>query len=212
MQIAEPADNTIAMLRALVPHRRLSHGESLRLAELQANRLLETFKVAGPLVPDELVTELPRISVRYDADLPASGSAHWESARWVITLNATEPHVRQRFSLMHELKHIIDHSTKQYLYGDTVNDEEAAQRAERAADVFAAAVLMPKRWIKAEWYASGQNLTVLARRCGVSTRALSVRLYHLGLAEDTDRCRRTTVRRSRSFRYERARSPVGVSP
>jgi Zn-dependent peptidase ImmA (M78 family) len=90
---------------------------------------------------------------------------------------------------MHEFKHILDHTTKHYLYGD-VDDEQAGERAERAADAFAAAVLMPKRWIKARWFESGQNLVLVARRAGVSTRALSVRLYHLGIAPETRRCSR----------------------
>jgi Zn-dependent peptidase ImmA (M78 family) len=198
-------DSVLKLLRDLVPPRRLTFSESLRIAELQANRLLELFDVRGPLVPSELITEQPRIEVRYDRDLPVSGSAHWEASRWVITLNASEAHVRRRFSLMHEFKHVLDHTTKQYLYGNAEVDDRAAERAERAADVFAAALLMPKRWIKAHWYEGGQNLVALATRAGVSTRALSVRLYHLGIVQDTQRCPRTSttpnVRRSTYYRY-----------
>ena len=53
-------ESVLATLRALVPPRRLTYTESLRIAELQANRLLEIFDIAGPRVPSELVTELPR--------------------------------------------------------------------------------------------------------------------------------------------------------
>lgn len=213
----EPRDrnadfSVLKTLRDLVPHRPLSYRESLQLAELQANRLLELFDVRGPLVPDELITELPRIDVRYD-DLPVSGSAHWENSRWIITLNASEPRVRQRFSLMHEFKHILDHTTKYFLYGHPAVDPQAGEHAERAADAFAAALLMPKRWIKARWYESDQNLAALARRAGVSTRALNVRLYRLGLAEDTRRCaRNTSPARASRARYHRTASVAGVSP
>ncbi len=207
------ADSVLKTLRDLVPHRTLSYTESLRLAELQANRLLELFEIEGPLVPAELITELPRIEVRYDRDLPVSGSAHWEDSRWLITLNASEPIVRQRFSLAHEFKHILDHNTKYFLYGHPAVDPRATERAERSADAFAAALLMPKRWIKSRWLESGQDVTALAQQIGVSNRALSVRLYHLGLAEDTKRCARTTVRvAARRSRYHRAPSLVGVSP
>jgi Zn-dependent peptidase ImmA (M78 family) len=181
--------SVLKVLRDLVPLRRLSYRESLQIAELQASRLLELFDVRGPLVPDELITELPRIAVHYDFDLPVSGSAHWENGRWIITLNASEPHVRQRFSMMHEFKHILDHTTKRYLYGDAFIEPGAAGRAERAADAFAAALLMPKRWIKARWFESHQDVALLAHRAGVSTRALKVRLYYLGLAQDSQRCR-----------------------
>lgn len=179
--------STLAALRALVPRRRLSNGESLRIAELQANRLLEHFAIDDDRVPSEIVTEFPRIEVRYERHLPVSGSTHWENGRWIITLNLDEPWVRRRFSLMHEFKHILDHTTKQYLYDDT-HDVRAADRAERAADHFAACVLMPKRPIKSAWFTNGQHLLETARRLGVSTRALSVRLYYLGLAPDTNRC------------------------
>jgi Zn-dependent peptidase ImmA (M78 family) len=196
-------ESVLRTLRDLVPQRRLSCSESLRIAELQANRLLELFKVRGPQVPSQLITELPRIEVRYEHDLPVSGSAHWEAGQWVITLNASEPHARRRFSLMHEFKHVLDHTTKLYLYGNPEIDERAIERAERAADTFAAALLMPKRWIKARWYESDQSLVVLADRIGVSTRALSVRLYHLGIDQATARCPRTSRPRSDMRRYLR---------
>lgn len=199
-------DSSMRTLRALVPNRRLTRGESIRIAELQANRLLELFQISGPKVPSELITEFPRISVRYEHGLPMSGSAHWENGLWVITLNADEPYARRRFSLMHEFKHVLDHNVKHQLYGDTQNEPEAAARSERAADHFAACLLMPKRWLKSEWFASGQQLLPLAMKLHVSTRALSVRLWHLGIAQDTVRCPgtpRTTVTREfdRYFRW-----------
>ena len=181
-------ESVLKTLRDLVPQRRLTYTESLRIAELQANRFLELFEVTGPFVPTEIVTELPRVTIRNAPDLPASGSAHWEEGQWVITLNSAEGNVRRRFSLMHEFKHVLDHTTKSYLYGDTLNDPEAAVRAERAADQFAACALMPKRWLKSEWFGSGQNLVVSARHLGVSPRALSVRLDYLGLGIETPRC------------------------
>ncbi len=181
-------ESVLRTMRDLVPKRRLTYAESLRIAELQANRLLELFEVMGPFVPTEIVTELPRITIRNASDMPVSGSAHWEEGHWVITLNSAEGNVRRRFSLMHEFKHVLDHTTKSYLYGDPQTDPEAAARAERAADQFAACVLMPKRWLKREWFGSGQNLSISAMRLGVSTRALSVRLHYLGLGIDTPRC------------------------
>lgn len=198
-------ESVLGSVRALVPERRLTPSESLRIAELQANRLLELFQIAGPRVPSELITELPRIEVRSDRDLPVSGSAHWEAGRWVITLNGSEPSTRRRFSLMHEFKHVLDHTTKHHLYGDAPSDSGAATRSERAADHFAACLLMPKRWLKHQWFASGQRLVPLATRLHVSTRALSVRLWHLGLAPETARCPGQTERRrgTNSDRYFR---------
>jgi hypothetical protein len=195
-------ESVLATLRALVPPRRLTYTESLRIAELQANRLLEIFRIDGPRVPSELVTKLPRLEVRMEVDLPASGSTHWERGRWIITLNASEPIVRQRFSLMHEFKHILDHTTRQYLYGDVANDDQAAARAERAADQFAGFLLMPKRWIKREWFNNGQRLSIAAQRFDVSPRALAVRLWLLGMAPQVPRC---ATRNASAIRRDRTR-------
>ena len=161
-----------------------------------------------------LVTELPGIDVRLDADLPASGSAHWENGRWVITLKSGEPLPRRRFSLMHEFKHVLDHPTKEFLYGDTIADSLAAYRAERAADQFAACVLMPERWIKREWFTGGAPLDDVATRFGVSPRALSVRLWLLGMAPQVKRWA-TMPRQSADdndpTRYYRAASDLEVA-
>ena len=81
-------ESVLKTLRDLVPPRRLTYTESLRVAELQANRFLEIFEVTGPFVPAEIVTELPRVSIRNASDMPVSGSAHWEEGQWVITLNS----------------------------------------------------------------------------------------------------------------------------
>ena len=186
------SESLLASLRALVPQRQLTYSESLRIAELQANRLLEHFEITDAHVPSELVTEFPRIQVRYEHGLPVSGSAHWEAGRWIITLNADEPWARRRFSLMHEFKHVLDHTNKQDLYGDVDHDDKASERSERVADHFAGCLLMPKRRLKGLWFASGQNIVTLARQLGVSTRALNVRLFHLGLAPETPRCSRPT--------------------
>lgn len=200
-------ESVLATLRSLVPARPLTYAESLRIAELQANRLLELLDIEGPRVPSEVVTELPRLEVRWSDDMPVSGSSHWENGRWIITLNVAEPVVRQRFSLMHEFKHIIDHTSKAWLYGDTQLDSVAFEHAERAADQFAACLLMPKRWIKSAWFRSGQNPTRLANELSVSTQALSVRLWRLGLAPPTPRCPSPSTRydefsaRTMYFRY-----------
>jgi Resolvase, N terminal domain len=65
----------------------------LRIAELQANRLLELSDINEAPVPSQLVTALPGITIDYDLDMPFSGTSDWDAARrtWVITLHATEP-------------------------------------------------------------------------------------------------------------------------
>ena len=55
--------SVLAQLRTLVPQRDLSPSEALRIAELQANRLLQHFQIISDRVPEEIVTELPRIRI-----------------------------------------------------------------------------------------------------------------------------------------------------
>lgn len=179
--------SVLAMLRALVPNRPLTPGETLRIAELQANHLLRYFHIETASVPEEIVSEIPRVRVVREDGLPVSGAAHWNGRYWVITVNADELHSRQRFSVMHEFKHVLDHTTKQFLYHDRPF-QTAAEQAERVADYFAACLLMPKRVVKRLWCQGNQNTVRLAEMLSVSPRALRFRLDQLGLTEKPGRC------------------------
>jgi Zn-dependent peptidase ImmA (M78 family) len=182
-----PEQSVLAMLRALVPNRALSAGEAFRIAELQANHLLHHFEIETSAVPEEIISELPRIRVIREDGLPVSGAAHWNGRYWVITVSADEPVFRQRFSVMHEFKHVLDHTTKQFLYHDRPF-QTADDQAERVADYFAACLLMPKRVVKRLWCQGNQNILELAKMLFVSTRALRYRLDQLGLTDDAPRC------------------------
>lgn len=193
----------LAILRSLMPKRLLTTREAEIIAELQANRLLELAGLPQAPIPNELITELPRIAVRLDPDLPVSGCAQWVSGRWLISLNASEPWTRQRFSLAHELKHVLDHPAVDVAYA-------GEQQAEYLADYFAACLLMPRRYVRTVWYEGMQSLAALSEHFGVSERAMAVRLQHLGLRQPTPRHQalpRDTSRRQRR-RYERARTPL----
>jgi Zn-dependent peptidase ImmA (M78 family) len=186
--------SVLAMLRALVPNRPLTPSETLRIAELQANHLLRHFQIETVSVPEEIVSELPRVRVVREDALPVSGAAHWNGRYWIITINANEPLFRQRFSVMHEFKHVIDHTTNHLLYRDRPF-QAAGEQAERVADYFAACLLMPKRVVKRLWFQGNQNIVVLAKTLSVSPRAARFRLDQLGLTETPARCRHPAPRR-----------------
>lgn len=173
-QARAPERGVLAVLRGLAPRRRLSDQEGRIIAELQANRLLELAGRPQPAMPIELITELPRIAVRYDADLPASGMAQWSSGRWLIALNGSEPPTRLRFSLGHEFKHVIDHRHVELLYS-------SQQQAEAVADHFSACLWMPKRELTSAFTAGMQSVTDLALLFAVSPQAMARRLTCLGL-------------------------------
>src|SRR4051794_18062903 len=168
----------LAVLRSKAPRRALSPDEAAQIAEWQATALLELAGLSEPPTPASLITELPRVLVQTDVDLPVSGCTSWHNGRWLIVLNGAEPLVRQRFSLAHEFKHAIDHRFRAELYVDRHGFSAGAQ-AEQAADYFAACLLMPKRWLYRAWAAGHQRVSDLSRLFGVSPQAMARRLQHL---------------------------------
>ena len=196
--------SVLASLRRMFPERRLRFSEALRVAELQATKLLDTFAVESEPVPSELVTELPRIRVEY-RDIPTSGMSYWDGTTWIVAINRWEPRTRQRFTMFHEFKHIIDHGRTKLLYA---NDAQA----EQAADYFAGCALMPRNALKRAWANRLQRPEVLAALFEVSARAISVRLSQIGLTE-AQRCSRSASPRGESGTYYRSLSTHSpVSP
>jgi predicted transcriptional regulator len=177
----------IATLRDFVPIRPLLRSEAMRIAELQAQRLLQLSGITNPPVPDRVIAELPRVQVERVSPFPVSGATHWASQRWLIVLNGSEPWQRQRFSLAHEFKHILDHRFVDVLYRN-VPDEMREASIEQVCDYFAACVLMPRPWVKRAWGEHVQTLPALANRFGVSQAAMQVRLSQIGLASAARRC------------------------
>ena len=181
-QITTGNVSVLAALRALVPSRRLTLSEALRLAELQAGCLLRLHGIdAGP-VSEDVVTNQPRIVIESDADLPvhaASGCSRWDVERrcWVISLNPDEPLTRQRFTVLHEYKHILDH----YSPGLSTQTTKRFDPVEYVADYFAGCVLTPKQWLKAAYFSGIQSLSDLSNVFDVSPRAIEVRLAQVGI-------------------------------
>lgn len=185
---AQPEDSSVlATLRQLAPHRQLSIDEAKRIAEWQAHKLRLLFEIDSPTFPHEIICDLPRLQVEFDTDLPVSGSAHWNGNSWVIMLNALEGHARQRFSLCHEFKHVLDHSVKNFLYHDD------GKQAEQVADYFAGCLLMPRQHIKSLYYQGIQKPSELSQIFLVSPRAIQFRLQQLGIVDDPSRCGRWDV-------------------
>jgi Zn-dependent peptidase ImmA (M78 family) len=174
--------STITQLRDLVPLRRLSTAEALRVAEVQASRLLRLSGLTAPPAGEEIIAQLPGIEIERVTTAKAQAAAEWSHGRWLILLNAAETRGRQRFSLAHELKHILDHPFASILYTGR------SELAEQVCDYFAACLLMPRRWLRMAWAAGMRDVPGLARRFGVTPQAVKVRLLQVGLIEPTAWC------------------------
>lgn len=176
----------ITRLRDFVPIRLLTREEALRIAEHQALRFLELADVTFPPVPESVITELPRLRVERLSPIPVSGSTHWVWPHWVIVLNGAEPITRQRFSLAHELKHVLDDRFIHVLYNG-VDERDRAAWIEQVCDYFAGCLLIPRPWLKRAYTSGVQRLPDLATRFGVSQAAMQVRLNQIGLVDPAPR-------------------------
>ena len=199
----------VASLRDLVPIRPLSREEALRIAELQASRLLEFAGLSQGPVPEGLIADLPRLRVLRQSPWPASGAAQWVSSQWIVVLNADEPPTRQRFSLAHEFKHILDDRFVKLIYAGVPEAERNAWQ-ELVCDYFAGCLLMPRPWVKRAWASGVQDPRTLARMFDVSAAAIRVRLDQIGLSVPVRRhsqrptSREEFLRLARTARYQRA--------
>lgn len=198
--------STLASLRRLIPRRACTPAEARAVAEAQATRLAHLMGCDAEGIQTADIEALPRISVTYEA-LPVSGLSHWNGQRWIICLNSGDSPARQRFTLLHEFKHIIDHGSTDWLYPNpprrpasfrgrsaasgftpevSGRASPSSRLAEQAADYFAGCALMPKRELKRAWGNGLQRPDDLAAHFGVSVSAMEVRLDQTGLSREID--------------------------
>jgi len=203
----------VAELRSLMPNRSLGFAEAQRLAELQANRLLKLNSTSAP-VSESIITELPRLEVRRVGSLIGSGATAWSRGMWRIRINSAEPFTRQRFTLAHEFKHILDAACEDVIYGHLPAGPARERHIEAICDHFAACFLMPKAWVKRLWFQGVQDLAGLAWRFEASQQAMLIRLQYLGLVEPLPRHAASyrlgaaAVRGSGRFSTHRRRSTI----
>lgn len=126
-----------------------------------------------------------------------------EYGKKVILINEFEPDYRQRFTIAHELGHIIlGHEGISYRFSDMSKYKNTIDRMnEVAANKFAAELIMPEKLVKLVLLDSIQELgfsihqkfdetdihqliDVSSNKMGVSTQALNYRIKNLGVFVD----------------------------
>lgn len=162
--------------------------------ETQAERLLAEATVRSAPVPVEQVAACLGIRVEL-ADLgeDCSGVLVRNKSRAVIGVNWGHHSNRRRFSLAHEIAHFVLHDGETYIdngYRVHFRDEESGsgtESEERDANAFAAALLMPARWVREAFNRQPFDLTEddglgrLADKFKVSPQAMTYRLMNLQL-------------------------------
>ncbi|MEM9520403.1 MAG: ImmA/IrrE family metallo-endopeptidase [Actinomycetota bacterium] len=178
--------SVLTQLRQLTPKKRvLTLAEARSIAERQANRLRAlTGHDTEPMLPTEAITNLPRLRIFLATTMSHSGMSGWDddSKVWQIVINGQDAPTRQRFTLAHEYKHVIDATSHETTYRD-IGGYSAHEQAEDVCDYFAGCLLVPKTLLKNLWADGTQDTTTLARIFGVSPAAMRVRLRQTGLIE-----------------------------
>jgi len=182
--------DAITILRALLPKRTVTWSEAHSVAERQATVLLALLHIDEPPVPQFVISSLPGIVVDRRSDWPTSGMAVRARNHWRIVIRADESRQRQRFSLAHEFKHVLDDPLVDRLYTH-LTPSGRRERSERLCNYFAACLLMPRAWVKRDWCAGVQKTRELAKRYYVSQEAMSTRLSELGLTLITGQAKRS---------------------
>jgi IrrE N-terminal-like domain len=177
--------DVIDQLRELQPSRgRLNWAEAHSVAERQAALLLDLWSIDEPPVPQFIITSVPGVVVDWQPDWPSSAASFDTGSHWQIVVRKNDPRQRQRFSLAHEFKHVLDDPVVERLYRQ-LPEEQRHDRAEALCNFFAACLLMPRPWIKHDFCGGLQAPYRLARRYYVSTQAMKTRLSELGLTPMT---------------------------
>ncbi len=164
-------------------------------AETIAKRLVREHGIERPPVPVELLADRLGAQIRYlpfEGDL--SGMLFRDSAKCIIGVNSLHHPNRQRFTIAHEIGHMLLHRGDQIHVDRTyrVNlrgrtSSQAVSRDEMESNTFAAALLMPEEMLAEDLrrqeidFESEEQLRVLATNYGVSLQALNLRLINLGL-------------------------------
>ena len=115
-----------------------------------------------------------------DVSYPYSGYYRRLNGAPSIEYNVSEPPVRQRFTVAHELGHFaLGHDDAPR---DAGNFQSSRDHREQQANRFAAELLMPASLVT-QYYHSGviESLEELAKIFGVSKDAIGYRLMNIGL-------------------------------
>lgn len=174
--------------RLLAPHRPHSYGEAIQIARLQAAQVRACAWINGQSLNINLLWLLKQRAVpvnfvpSYTLGEDSGLTTDEISGRLGIYVNDQEPHVRQRFTILHELKHAIDfdHAETFYARLGSGDPDRHERQIEAIANEFAANVLMPTVLVKRVWFRT-QDLSLCANLFNVSPEAMRTRLTVLGL-------------------------------
>lgn len=166
--------------------------------EAHARDLIEKYGILDPPVPvEDIATSEGALIARNHFAGTESGFALRDGNQWVIGINTATSRRRQRFSIAHELGHLLMHEGKPLIVDHSVlinrrDDLSTAgtDRQEIEANGFAAAILMPRDMLLrtlrteieiAQFDSRDELIARMARIFDVSTEAMGYRLINLNI-------------------------------
>jgi Zn-dependent peptidase ImmA (M78 family) len=167
-------------------------------ARRKARELIKELSISCAPVPLKRLAAHLNASIRYAPyDGSLSGMVHRKpDGTAVIGVNSQHPLVRQRFTIAHEIAHLVLHKDEvlhvdhRYLIGLRSDvSSEATDPSEVEANQFAAELLMPKELIFSDLQELPDELEPevairrIAAKYKVSTQALTIRLHALGILD-----------------------------
>ncbi len=166
----------------------------LQKIEKKANEILRLCKIFSPPVPVKaIITKLGLSVLSYDLSDDISGILVIENGKGSIGFNPQNSKTRQRFTLAHELGHYLFHyQSKSEVFIDRdflvkFRSEKIYTaleiKQEQDANMFAAALLMPREMLQAEFAKNDYNdfteiefITAIAKVFDVSIQAMTYRI------------------------------------
>jgi Zn-dependent peptidase ImmA (M78 family) len=167
----------------------------VRKIEERVHKILQEYKVQRPPVPVEAIARRLGAEIRYspfEGDI--SGMVYRDKDRTVIGVNSLHHMNRQRFTIAHEIGHMLLHEGTEVHVDKTfrVNlrddlSSQAVDREEMEANGFAAELLMPRHMLLEDLkgreidFENEENIRRLASKYRVSPQAVTFRLMNLGV-------------------------------
>jgi len=163
-------------------------------AEKKAGAVIEAAGISELPIPVERIAATLGAQITYEAfDGEVSGMLYREDARSIIGVNSKHASTRQRFTVAHEIGHMVMHKGKPVFidrlvrvnWRDGTSDKEEAE-----ANAFAAELLMPRTFLgqeiervltRSRQITPKQLIDELAKTFRVSQEAMSYRLANLGV-------------------------------
>ena len=155
----------------------------------KANHILRKCGVKG--VPVSVVDVARRLDARIQPEIledGISGGLYRRPDGPVIGVNSQHHPNRQRFTIAHEIGHLVLHESEDYfvdrVFRRDANSSAAVDEVEIEANKFAAALLMPSRFVREEVARlaeplRSEDVEALARIFRVSQQAMTLRLINL---------------------------------